>query len=147
MADGSIKYIDFNGDRYEIDPCNHASESADFGVGASGVYGHCKVIDDFTNGGGETNGRALSAHAGYVLNKMTYLVEGTYNQIGSRSLTIPYPIEDKKYDTVIAGGIYKKNNSDNWEDMKTTLNFYYEEDYILTTISFNCDYKVVLITR
>jgi hypothetical protein len=153
MADGSIKYIDFDGDRYEIDPCNHASESTKFGVGASGVYGHCKVIDDFTNGGGETNGRALSAHAGYVLNKMNYLVEGMFEYSLNSYLTIPYPIPEKAADTIVAGGIYKRrtdSNDSSWEDMKTTgFSFIYDDNEIKISCphSFSYNYKIILITR
>lgn len=154
MADGSIKYIDFDGDRYEIDPCNHASESTKFGICSDGIYGHCKVVDDFTNAAYLTNGEALSAHAGYVLNKMNYLEKGflDFNNAGTSILHISYPILEKKDSTIVAGGIYRKKNSDLWEDMKSNgFKFIYEDNYIeinpTTSSPESYYYKIVLITR
>ena len=47
---------------------SHASSATTYGVGTTTSYGHCKTIDNLDQSS-HTNGYALSAHQGYVLNQ------------------------------------------------------------------------------
>lgn len=63
-------------------PTSHASSATTYGVGTTANYGHCKTINNLTTSS-YSNGQALSAYQGYLLNQ---------NKIGSVSsyLTIAY---------------------------------------------------------
>ena len=54
-------------------PKSHASTNTTYGVGTGSNYGHCKTINNLTRSS-FTNGEALSAYQGYLLNqKSTYI--------------------------------------------------------------------------
>lgn len=150
MADKSIKYISFEGEKYEIDPCNHESETTDFGVSTSTLYGHCKIIEDFANEGMDAEGRALSAHAGYVLDRMEYSVVGTHTYNGYSYFTIPYPLPEKASSTIVAGGWYKVSGGSSWINLLADFDFYYNEDGILISPAngiTSYDYKIVILVK
>ncbi len=48
-------------------PTSHASTGSTYGLGTTGNYGHCKVINDLTHSS-FANGEALSAYQGKLLN-------------------------------------------------------------------------------
>lgn len=55
-------------------PTSHASSSTTYGVATSSSYGHAKVIDNLTTSS-TSNGYALHAHQGYLLNNRLSDVE------------------------------------------------------------------------
>lgn len=145
-----IKYIQIKEDTYAIDPCNHASDKNEFGLATSNLYGHTKIINDFTSGE-DTDGRALSAYAGYVLNRMEYAVIGRHTYDGYAYFTIPYPLPEKSSSTIVAGGWYKKDGDSGWTDINPDFDFYYNSDGILVTPKKaevqTYDYKIVILVR
>ena len=76
-------------------PNNHASSATTYGLGSSANYGHVKVINNLTTSS-STNGEALSAYQGYILNekiddvtKIVHCICSTSASAQVKTITIP----------------------------------------------------------
>ena len=70
-----------------VPPKSHASSATTYGVGTTANYGHCRTINNLTTSS-HTNGYALSAYQGYILNrdKQAKLTAGTNITIDSNNV-------------------------------------------------------------
>lgn len=65
-------------------PKSHATSATTYGVGTSGNYGHCKIINHLTQTS-NINGYALSAYQGYLLNERLKKVEEKLQHVSASS--------------------------------------------------------------
>ena len=63
-------------DNIGVPPKSHASTSTTYGVGTTSNYGHCKLANNLTSSS-YTDGVALSAYQGYLLNEKCKIVDYT----------------------------------------------------------------------
>ena len=91
-------------------PTAHASAGTAYGLGTSALYGHCQIVDDLTQSA-NANGKALSAHQGYVLsskfNNYLPLSGGTLTgAVTSKSHLTANGQNANGYSVVCQGGVW-----------------------------------------
>lgn len=105
-------------------PNNHATSQTTYGIGTTSQYGHCKVINNLTTGNA-TDGQALNAYQGKILNDKVSTAQNTANSANNnangRLSTSGGTISGE---LTIDGGINLRSNITGWGSI-SLMNGYY----------------------